>query len=200
MEYPTAVQLAADAHEMAFSSTWGEPDTPGVGWLTHDVPFQRSTRAFVLPVRRYHPAAVQVAAVAQETPDRKLLVPEGVGTGWIDHLIPFQRSASASVRAPLGLGWDHPTAIHLAVAEQETPSSWLPPGGLGVASIIHPVAALTSPAHNTTQVTTATQVIKRRNMTAYSSPVAGDARDKCEIVLLALLNSILRPPPRRSRL
>jgi hypothetical protein len=139
---------------------------------------------------------VQLAAAAHETPDRTLLLaPGGLGTGWIDHRIPFQRSASASVRAPLGLGWDQPTAIQLASAGQETPASWLPPGGLGVVSIVHPVAALTSPAHNTTQVTTATQVIKRRNMTAYSSPVAGDACDRREIALPALPDSISQPQP-----
>src|ERR1700729_2756627 len=66
---------------------------PGVGWMAHRVPFQRSASVTWPPLVVTSPAAMHRCADSHDTEFR--LAPAGSGVDWTAHRVPFQRSASA---------------------------------------------------------------------------------------------------------
>ena len=133
MYSPAAVHLVARAHEAALRLA--DRDGLGVAWIAQLRPFQCSARVSSAPERLvYDPAAVQLAAAAQEIPPRPLSGdPAGSGVGWTAHFRPFQCSASVRNTVPALLEYA-PAAVQLVAEGQEIPLRLLSgdPAGSGV--------------------------------------------------------------------
>ena len=131
----------AEAHDTASKKVLVAPKGTGVSWMTHLVPFQRSTK---FP----SPTAVQAVAEVQDTPLKSLWsTPRGRGTCWIVQVVPSQRSAR--VRNPARPESKVPTAMHAEAELQATPARELSnaPAGSGLGWIVQAV-----PSHSSARV------------------------------------------------
>jgi hypothetical protein len=93
-ELPTAMQLAAEAHET--------PSSPlpvvllGVDWMAHVLPFQCTAKGESV-FFWYQPTAVQLVGEGQEIAARPVVdAPDWWGTGWMAHVLPFQCSTKGT--------------------------------------------------------------------------------------------------------
>ena len=84
MELPTAIQLAADAHETPASEVSAAPPAFGVATIDQLVPFQCSARLFCDVDVDENPTAAQSLALAHDTPLSCVsFEPTGVGEATI---------------------------------------------------------------------------------------------------------------------
>src|SRR6516164_1456918 len=110
----------------------GEPlstaTRPGVGWMRHLPPLQRSARVSGLEPMWLSPNAVQAVRAGQATLARVMFwAPAGLGVAWTCQVRPFHRSASVLARV-----W-FPTAVHAEAEVQATPlKAALSPLGAGL--------------------------------------------------------------------
>lgn len=87
---PTAKQLVAEGHATADNCAPSEPDSFGVVWTAHLLPFQYSASVCEMRLTALLslPTAKQLVAAGQETPLKAgVVVPAGSGVAWIDQVV-----------------------------------------------------------------------------------------------------------------
>jgi hypothetical protein len=106
----------------------------GVVWITHEVPFQRSTSVRWNNDPSFHPpAAVQAEAEVHDTPSStERVAPAGLGTVWIDQEVPSHRSMNIVSTPDAKL---RPTAKHAVADGHEIPSTSTEVAPLGVGMV-----------------------------------------------------------------